>query len=174
MRRRRCRLNRTCRAWRWIWSRMPVLRGCGAARQLGTWLYPPGFQISSLAAIAFLSVLASIVCSSSLDSCSLDLETDFDGKIFMDIFLGWGKSVKMRKDICANCSLSIPSRQVRGGRSQAAAPCAAVATVGLMVFMLVSAGAIVAAAAALDACIVPEMGAILFGLEDATAVSAGG
>ena len=81
----------------------------------------------------------------------------------------------MRKDICANCSLSIPSRQVRGGRSgtQAAAPCAAAATVGLMVFMLVSAGAFVAAAAAVNVFYVLEMGANLFGLEDATVVLAG-
>ena len=52
----------------------------------------------------------------------------------------------MRKDICANCSLSIPSRKVPGGRCgiQAAVSCAAAATV----FMLVSAGAIVGAAAA--------------------------
>ena len=140
---------------------MPVLRGCGAARPLGSGLCPPGFQLLSLVAIAFLSVLASIICSGFLDTGSLDLETDFDGENFLDIFLGWGQSVKMRKDMCANCSLSTPSRHVRGGRSgtQAAAPCAAAATVGLMVFMLVSAGALVAAAAAVDACYVLEMGA---------------
>ena len=96
---------------------MLVLRGCGAARPLGSGLCPPGFQLFCLAAIAFLSVLALIFCSSSLDTGSLDLETDFDGENFFDTFLGWGQSVKMRKDICANCSLSIPSRQVRGGRS---------------------------------------------------------
>ena len=154
---------------------MPVLRGCGAARPLGSGLCPPGFQLFSLAAIAFLSVLALIFCSGSLDTGSQDLDTDFDGENFFDTFLGWGQSVKMRKDICANCSLSILSRQVRGGRSgtQAATPCAAAAMVGLMKFMLVSAGAFVAAAAAVNVVYVLEMGANLFGLEDATVVLAG-
>ena len=146
-----------------------LLFGCGgAARLLGSGLYSPGFQLLSLAAIAFLSDLSPTVCSGSLDTGSLDLETDFDGKNFLDIFLGWEKSVKMRKDICASCSLSNPSRQVRGGGSgiQAAAQYSAASTVGLVVFMLVSAGTIVAAAAAVDACIVQVMGAILFGLAD--------
>ena len=53
---------------------MPVLRGYGAARPLGSGLCPPGFQFFSLAAIAFLSFLALIFCSCSLDTGSLDLE----------------------------------------------------------------------------------------------------
>ena len=151
-----------------------MLRGCGAARPLGSGLCRPGFQFFSLAAIAFLSVLALIFCSCSLDTGSLDLESDFDGENLFDTFLGWCQSVKMRKDICANCSLSIHSRQVRGGRfgTQAAAPCSAAAIVDLMVFMLVSAGAFVAAAAAVNVVYVLEIGVNLFGLEEATVLLA--
>ena len=74
---------------------MPVLRGCGAARPLGSGLCPPGSQLFSLAAIALLSVLASIFCSGSLDTGSLDLETDFDHENFLDTFLGSLVGVKV-------------------------------------------------------------------------------
>ena len=71
------------------------------------------------------------------------------------------------------CQLLVvyPFPSVRGGRSgmQAAAPCAAAAIVGLMVFMLVSAGALVAAAA--DGCVLRSRDGL--GLEDATVVLAG-
>ena len=124
---------------------MPVLRGCGAARPLGSGLCPPGFQFFSLAATAFLSVLALIFCSCSLDTGSLDLETDFDGENLFDTFLGWGQSVKKPKDICANCSLSIPSRQV-----VRAAWAAAAFAFGYLVFVIVSS----AAAASAGACFI--------------------
>ena len=128
--------------------------------------------ILSLAAIAFLSILASASCSSSLDTGSLDLETDFDGKNFLDIFLGWGKSVKMRKDMWV-VVYPFPS----GARWRSWDPGGSLHVQQLRRwvsrwFMLVSAGTFVAAAAAVDACIVQVMGAILFGLEDATAVLA--
>ena len=128
-----------------LFHAMPVPRGCGAARPFGSGLCPPGFQFFSLAAIAFLSILALIFCSCCLDTGSLDLETDFDDENLFDTFLGWGQSGNMRKDLCVHCLWSIPSRQV-----VCAAWAAAAFAFGYLVFIFVCS----AAAASAGACFI--------------------
>ena len=98
-------------------------------------------DLSGLDPLPYCALLA----RQRLDTGSLDLETDFDDESLSDTFLGWGQSVKMPKDICANCSFSFPSRQV-----VRAAWAVAAFAFGYLVFIFVCA----AAAASAGACFI--------------------